>query len=165
MTYSTTEYATIQKPSIEFLEKLGYELYDVLYLKEGANKILRIVIDQEKGISLDDCEKVSRTVSALLDVDDPFSSRYVLEISSPGIDRPLIKALDYVRFAGFDAKVETLVPLKGRRRFKGKILGLTDDEKSVRLDAEEGEVSIELENISKAKLILTDDLLKYHQIH
>lgn len=148
------------------LTHLGYEIVRIL-LQGGDVKTVQVMVERidRKDMTLDDCEKVSRTVSALLDVDDPFSSRYVLEISSPGIDRPLIKALDYVRFAGFDAKVETLVPLKGRRRFKGKILGLTDDEKSVRLDAEEGEVSIELENISKAKLILTDDLLKYHQIH
>ena len=148
------------------LTHLGYEIVRIL-LQGGDVKTVQVMVERidRKDMTLDDCEKVSRTVSALLDVDDPFSSRYVLEISSPGIDRPLIKALDYVRFAGFDAKMETLVPLKGRRRFKGKILGLTDDEKSVRLDAEEGEVSIELENISKAKLILTDDLLKYHQIH
>ena len=148
------------------LTHLGYEIVRIL-LQGGDVKTVQVMVERidRKDMTLDDCEKVSRTVSALLDVDDPFSSRYVLEISSPGIDRPLIKALDYVRFAGFDAKVETLVPSKGRRRFKGKILGLTDDEKSVRLDAEEGEVSIELENISKAKLILTDDLLKYHQIH
>ena len=148
------------------LTHLGYEIVRIL-LQGGDVKTVQVMVERidRKDMTLDDCEKVSRTVSALLDVDDPFSSCYVLEISSPGIDRPLIKALDYVRFAGFDAKVETLVPLKGRRRFKGKILGLTDDEKSVRLDAEEGEVSIELENISKAKLILTDDLLKYHQIH
>ena len=148
------------------LTHLGYEIVRIL-LQGGDVKTVQVMVERidRKDMTLDDCEKVSRTVSALLDVDDPFFSRYVLEISSPGIDRPLIKALDYVRFAGFDAKVETLVPLKGRRRFKGKILGLTDDEKSVRLDAEEGEVSIELENISKAKLILTDDLLKYHQIH
>ena len=148
------------------LTHLGYEIVRIL-LQGGDVKTVQVMVERidRKDMTLDDCEKVSRTVSALLDVDDPFSSRYMLEISSPGIDRPLIKALDYVRFAGFDAKVETLVPLKGRRRFKGKILGLTDDEKSVRLDAEEGEFSIELENISKAKLILTDDLLKYHQIH
>ena len=148
------------------LTHLGYEIVRIL-LQGGDVKTVQVMVERidRKDMTLDDCEKVSRTVSALLDVDDPFSGRYMLEISSPGIDRPLIKAVDYVRFAGFDAKVETLVPLNGRRRFKGKILGLTDDEKSVRLDAEEGEVSIELENISKAKLILTDDLLKYHQIH
>lgn len=148
------------------LTHLGYEIVRVL-LQGGDVKTVQIMVERldRKDMTLDDCEKVSRTVSALLDVDDPFSGRYMLEISSPGIDRPLIKAMDYVRFAGFDAKVETLVPLNGRRRFKGKILGLTDDEKSVRLDAEEGIVFIELENISKAKLILTDDLLKNHQIH
>jgi len=148
------------------LTHLGYEIVRVL-LQGGDVKTVQIMVERldRKDMTLDDCEKVSRTVSALLDVDDPFSGRYMLEISSPGIDRPLIKAMDYVRFAGFDAKVETLVPLNGRRRFKGKILGLTDDEKSVRLDAEEGIVFIELENISKAKLILTDDLLKHHQIH
>lgn len=148
------------------LTHLGYEIVRVL-LQGGDVKTVQIMVERadRKDMTLDDCEKVSRTVSALLDVDDPFSGRYMLEISSPGIDRPLIKAMDYVRFAGFEAKVETLVPLNGRRRFKGKILGLTDDEKSVRLDAEEGQVSIELENISKAKLILTDELLKHHQIH
>lgn len=148
------------------LTHLGYEIVRVL-LQGGDVKTVQIMVERadRKDMTLDDCEKVSRTVSALLDVDDPFSGRYMLEISSPGIDRPLIKAMDYVRFAGFDAKVETLVPLNGRRRFKGKILGLTDDEKSVRLDADEGPVSIELENISKAKLILTDELLKHHQIH
>ncbi len=148
------------------LTHLGYEIVRIL-MQGGDVKTVQIMVERadRNDMTLDDCEKVSRTVSALLDVDDPFSGRYMLEISSPGIDRPLIKAADYVRFAGFEAKVETLVALNGRRRFKGKILGLTDDEKSVRLDAEEGLVSIELENISKAKLILTDDLLKHHQVH
>lgn len=148
------------------LTHLGYEIVRVL-LQGGDVKTVQIMVERadRQDMTLDDCEKVSRTVSALLDVDDPFSGRYMLEVSSPGIDRPLVKAMDYVRFAGFDAKVETLVPLNSRRRFKGKILGLTDDEKSVRLDAEDGEVAIELENISKAKLILTDELLKRHQIH
>lgn len=148
------------------LVHLGYEVVRIL-LQGGDVKTVQIMVERvdRKDMTLDDCEKVSRTVSALLDVDDPFSGRYMLEISSPGIDRPLVKAMDYIRFAGFEAKVETLVPLNSRRRFKGKILGLTEDEKSVCLDAEDGVVTIELENIAKAKLILTDELLKHHQIH
>lgn len=150
----------------ESLAHLGYEIIRVM-LQGGDVKTVQIMVERidRKNMTVDDCEKVSRTVSALLDVEDPLSDRYMLEVSSPGIDRPLIRIADYVRFIGFDAKVETLVPMQNRRRFKGKIMGVTDDEKAVQLQTDEGDVVIELQNISKAKLILTDELLKAQSIH
>jgi ribosome maturation factor RimP len=110
-----------------------------------------------RPMTIDDCAEISHAVSALLDVADPFPGAYRLEVSSPGIDRPLVRAEDFERFAGFVARVETEAPIAGRRRFKGRLLGLVEDR--VRLQATDGEQEIPHAAIKKAKLVLTDELL------
>src|SRR5690606_13434902 len=111
----------------------------------------------EAGMTVDDCAEISRTVSALLDVEDPIHGAYILEVSSPGIDRPLTRPRDYERFKGFEARVELQTSQDGRRRFRGRILGIEDG--IVRLVSEDGEVALPYAAIDNAKLMLTDDLL------
>jgi ribosome maturation factor RimP len=140
------------------LTAMGYRLVRVAFL--GARRAtLQIMAERfdEAPMTVDDCTEISRSVSALLDVADPVAGAYMLEVSSPGIDRPLTRPEDYDRFAGFEAKIELGQPLDGRKRFRGRILGRADDH--VRLHGEAGEVSLPLAGISKAKLVLTDDLL------
>jgi len=143
------------------LEAMGYRLVRVAFL--GARRAtLQVMAERidDAPMTVDDCTEISRSVSALLDVADPIAGAYMLEVSSPGIDRPLTRPEDYERFAGFEAKVELGRPLDGRKRFRGRILGRADDH--VRMAAETGEVSLPLADIAKAKLVITDDLLKAH---
>jgi ribosome maturation factor RimP len=150
--------APIIEPS---LEAMGYRLVRVAFLgaKRATLQIMAERID-DAPMTVDDCTEISRTVSALLDVADPIADAYMLEVSSPGIDRPLTRPEDYDRFTGFEAKVELGRPLDGRKRFKGRILGRAND--YVRLTGDAGEVSLPLADIAKAKLVITDDLLKAH---
>jgi ribosome maturation factor RimP len=108
-------------------------------------------------MTVEQCAEISHTVSALLDVADPIPGAYRLEVTSPGIDRPLTRRADYERFAGFEARLETAVPIDDRRRFRGRLLGLSGDDVRIRLA--EGERAIPLAAIKKAKLVLTDELL------
>ncbi len=146
------------------LSDMGYNLVRVL-LQGGDLKTLQIMAERNDRVDMtvDDCEKVSRTVSALLDTIDPFAGRWMLEVSSPGLDRPLVRPQDYDRFKGYDAKIETNTEINGRKRFKGRILGLSEDQKTVLFLFEDKQVLFDFENIAKAKLLLTDDLLKKHQ--
>jgi ribosome maturation factor RimP len=114
-----------------------------------------------RGVSVDDCAAASRLVSAVLDVEDPVSGSYVLEVSSPGIDRPLTRLRDFERFAGFEARVELRVPVDGRRRFRGRLLGV--DHERIRLETDREEVELSFDDIQKAKLVLTDDLIAASQ--
>jgi ribosome maturation factor RimP len=109
------------------VESLGYELTDLEARIGGSNGLLRLYIDQEDGITLDDCEKVSHAVSALLDVEDPVPGQYSLEVSSPGADRTLTKLAHFERFTGETVKVQTRFPIDGRRRFRGKLLAADED--------------------------------------
>ena len=143
------------------LEAMGYRLVRVVFL--GARRAtLQIMAERidDAPMTVDDCTDISRTVSALLDVADPISGAYTLEVSSPGIDRPLTRPEDYDRFAGFEAKIELSQPLDGRKRFRGRLLGRADDQ--IRLHLDSGEVRLPLAGIGKAKLVLTDDLLAAH---
>lgn len=116
---------------------LGYELVDIEYKPHPRNGLLRIYIDKEEGITLDDCEAVSRQVSAMLDVEDPVSGHYTLEISSPGLDRPLKKAADFERFSGEHVKIKMSMPtIEGQRNFTGKLMGLKDNDVMVEVDGE-----------------------------
>ena len=147
--------APIIEPS---LEAMGYRLVRVAFL--GARRAtLQIMAERidDAPMTVDDCTQISRSVSALLDVADPISEPYMLEVSSPGIDRPLTRPEDYDRFAGFEAKIELGQPLDGRKRFRGRLLGRADSH--IRLVAETGEVSLPFADIAKAKLVITDDLL------
>ncbi|MCG0277258.1 MAG: ribosome maturation factor RimP [Thermanaeromonas sp.] len=110
------------------IERMGYELVDVEYCKEGQRYFLRIFIDGPDGITLEDCERVSEVVGEELDRVDPIPHSYYLEVSSPGVERPLKKDTDYQRFRGRLVSVQTFAPVEGRKRFEGRLLGLEGDE-------------------------------------
>ncbi len=130
----------------------GLELVDVEYIKGGGGMILRITIDKASGVTIDDCADFSRLVSDILDATDPIPGPYNLEVSSPGINRPLKRASDFSRFAGEKVFIQTKVPLDGRKRFKGILLGMEGDEVSV--ECHDGRRKIPLDAIQKARLDL-----------
>ncbi len=127
----------------------------------GGRPTLQVMAERRdrRPMTVEDCARISRALSAVLDVEDPVPGAYDLEVSSPGLDRPLVRAEDYTRFAGFEAKVNTRAPIDGRRRFRGRVLGLDDDGTMVRLATADGEVAIAIDEIEAAKLVLTEDLL------
>jgi len=118
---------------------------------DPKNAALVIYIDTEHGIAVEDCEKVSREVAGLLDVEDPIPGHYNLEVSSPGLDRPLFTLAQYERFAGEQVRVSLFAPQDGRRKFKGTLLGTEGDR--VKLELDGSEVLLELGNIAKARLV------------
>lgn len=130
---------------------LGCELVGIEYHPNSANALLRIYIDRAEGVTVDDCERVSRQVSALLDVADPVPGHYTLEVSSPGLDRPLFEPEHFQRFTGRQTRVQLGMALDGRRRFVGEILGLRDGELLLRCEGTE--VAIPLDRIEKARLV------------
>ncbi|MEW6354478.1 MAG: ribosome maturation factor RimP [Pseudomonadota bacterium] len=129
---------------------LGYELVGVEYASQGRAPVLRIYIDSADGISLDDCQRVSHQVSGVLDVENPIQGRYDLEVSSPGLDRPLFNAQDFARFAGQRAKIQLHAPLNGRRNFTGVLHGVRDD--CVVIEDSGAEFALPLSGIDKARL-------------
>ena len=133
------------------LEALGYELVLLEYSPGIKTASLRLFIDAVDGVDLGDCEKVSREIAALLDVEDPIEKAYQLEVSSPGLDRPLTKVEHYQRFAGEKVRVQTLVPINGRKKFMGPIIGLEHRTLLLKQDAET--VRIPLADIEKARLV------------
>lgn len=138
---------------------MGYELVRVQLMGDRA-PVLQLMAERSDraGMTVEDCTAISRAVSALLDVEDPIDGRYSLEVSSPGIDRPLVALVDFERFSGHLAKVETRVPVDGRKRFRGTLAGVEGE--LVRLDRDDdGTVLVPFEQISRAKLIITDELL------
>lgn len=140
-------------------QDLGFELVRVTY-GGGRKPTLQIMAERPDGtMTVDDCAKLSREVSALLDVEDPLDGEYLLEVSSPGIDRPLTRPKDFMRWVGFDAKVELQEAFDGRRRFRGVILAADEDKITLDVQDIEGDIDIDYAEISKAKLILTDELI------
>ncbi|SDZ97602.1 ribosome maturation factor RimP [Microbulbifer marinus] len=131
---------------------LGCELWGIEYQTHGRNALLRIFIDSEDGISVEDCEKVSRQASAVLDVEDPISSRYTLEVSSPGLDRPLYKLDQYQRFVGAQIEVRLRMPLDGQRKWRGLLAGVEGDEVVLRVDSE-NEYLLPIDSIEKANIV------------
>jgi len=133
---------------------LGYAGMELVHLEVGREPrglILRLYIDKEGGITLDDCARVSRQISAQLDVEDPIEDRYTLEVSSPGLDRPLLTDLDFTRFAGRSIRLSTRSPLEGRSHYQGRLDGLVDG--SVRMTLEGGrQVEIPRDQVAKARL-------------
>jgi ribosome maturation factor RimP len=147
--------AEIISPAIE---DLGYELVRVR-LMSGKQTTLQIMADKpDGGIEVDDCAEISSTVSAVLDVEDPILDAYALEVSSPGIDRPLTRLKDFATFEGYEAKIETTELIDGRRRFKGELAGVEGDE--VLITIEEGTIGLKFDWLSDAKLVLTDELIR-----
>ncbi len=141
---------------------MGYELVRVAMSRGGGT--LQIMIEPADGRPMDveACAMIARALSAVLDVEDPIPSTYTLEVSSPGIDRPLTRPKDYARWSGHLARFETAEPIDGRRRFKGTLLGLQDDR--VRLRLEDGqEAQLPLSAVTKAKLEMTDALIEEHR--
>lgn len=130
---------------------MGYELVGVEYLAQGRHSLLRIYIDSEHGITLDDCAEVSHQVSAVLDVEDVIKGVYNLEVSSPGMNRPLFTAEHFVRFSGEQVEVKLRLPLNGRRKFKGTLQGVHDNHVVVEVDGEE--YSLPIADIDKANLV------------
>ena len=119
------------------IEAMGYELVGVEYNAAGKHGTLRVYIDREQGVSLDDCAAISHQLSGILDVEEPISQAYDLEISSPGIDRPLFKLDDFERFSGQTAKIKLAVAQQGRKNFKGRLQGVVDSNRvSIEVDGE-----------------------------
>ncbi len=140
------------------LAAMGYRLVRVA-VTSGRRATLQIMAERvdDAPMTVDDCALISHSVSALLDVADPIAGAYTLEVSSPGIDRPLVRPEDYDRFAGFEARIELAQPIDGRKRFRGRLLGTADG--VVRLAAETGETRLPLAAVARAQLVITDDLI------
>ncbi|MBP5343551.1 MAG: ribosome maturation factor RimP [Alphaproteobacteria bacterium] len=151
----TDQVQTIIEPA---LLDMGYEIVRIALIG-GDIKTLQIMAERSdrQDMTVDDCEKISRTASALLDITDPFPYRWILEVSSPGIDRPLVKPADYERFKGHEAKIELAQEINGRRRFKGIIQGIKDN--IVFLNFEGETISFAFDDIQKAKLTFQDATL------
>lgn len=132
------------------LERLGYELVDLELVVEGA-QILRIYIDQEGGVTIADCELASRTISDSLDAEDFIPFKYRLELSSPGLDRPLKTFQDFQRFKGNMVKIKTQEPIEGRSNYKGKLTDVNEDQVSVAIDGKDYQIPVGL--IAKARLV------------
>ncbi len=142
------------------IEAMGYELVRVM-VTGGRRPTLQIMAEKPdgSGMSVDDCAGISRTISAVLDVEDPISGEYTLEVSSPGIDRPLTRVKDFRRYAGFEARVDMAEPIDGRKRFSGQLVGL-DEMDRVLVETEPGvQWALPFEGIARAKLVLTDALV------
>ena len=139
----------------EKIEKVGYELYDVLYVKEGSNKILRIVIDSENGISLDDCEKVNNEIKEIIDEANPIEEQYFLEISSPGIERLLRKDWQLKKFKGTDANIKLFKKDEnGKKEYTGTLGEVTENTLDVEIDGQN--VTIDRKIISQVKTVYTE---------
>ncbi len=139
------------------IEDLGFELVRIR-LMSGKKIILQIMAERPNGgIEVDDCAKISTEVSAILDVEDPVVEEYALEVSSPGIDRPLTRLKDFDMWEGYEARIETTELIDGQRRFKGELRGIQDDE--VLIEIPQGIIGLKFDWLSDAKLILTDELI------
>ncbi len=133
------------------VEDLGYEFIGLEYNPNPKHSLLRIYIDHENGVGIQDCETVSRETAALLDVKDPIRSHYNLEVSSPGLDRPLFTPAHFSEFTGSEVQINLFAPQDGRRKFSGPILSA--GESSVNIEQDGSEVTLDYDNIAKAKLI------------
>ena len=140
-------------------DEMGYDLVRLQLQGGNSRKVLQIMAERKdrKAMTVEDCADLSRAISPVLDEKDPIEDNYTLEVSSPGIDRPLVKLDDFDRFKGFEAKVEALSLINGRKRFSGRLQGT--DGNDVIILFEDVEVRIPFDQIAKAKLVLTDELL------
>ncbi len=140
------------------VEDMGFEVVRVR-LMSGKETVLQIMVQRPDGqIEVDECGQISTALSAVLDVEDPILDVYNLEVSSPGIDRPLTRMKDFDQWEGFEAKIETDELIDGRRRFKGQLAGTEGDE--VLITIPEGTIGLKFEWLSDAKLVLTDELIR-----
>ena len=144
------ESAELRKLVEPAVTALGYELVGVEFF-QGKTGVLRIYIDSDEGIGVDDCSAVSHQVSGILEVEDPIRGQYSLEVSSPGLDRPLFQASDFDRFAGHQVTLRLLAPVDGQRKFKGVLGGLRDGQVVIEMDKEE--LVVALDEIDQARLV------------
>lgn len=151
---------TLEERVAPTLEAMGFEVVRIALTGSVGRKTLQVMADRKDGsqISVDDCAQISQTLSAIFDVEDPVPGAYDLEVSSAGIDRPLTRAKDFAAYAGFEAKMETRLPVSGRRRFRGALGGLVGD--NVVITVDETRFEIPLSAISTAKLVMTDELIE-----
>jgi ribosome maturation factor RimP len=157
---------TIEELVTDSVSRLGYNIVRVK-LFEGKGLTLQVMIEQNdltKGISVEDCEKVSHHISAILDVEDPIRGEYNLEVSSPGIDRPLVKLSDFGRFAGYEVIINTTELVNGRRKFNGKLVGVEANQVKINVPGIEEVVLIDFDNINNSKLVITNELIKKHKV-
>jgi ribosome maturation factor RimP len=133
------------------IERLGYELADLEFKLAGRDSLVRVFIDKPEGVGLEDCETVSRQVSAVLDVEDPVPGHYVLEVSSPGLDRKLTKPAHYRRYVGDDIRVQLRFPIEGRRKFRGRLTAASEETIQIEVDGQLHELPIA--NIDTARLV------------
>lgn len=138
----------ILRPAIE---ALGYELVGVQYSRGGRGALVRVYIDKDGGVTLDDCERSSHQVSGILDVEDPIAEHYDLEVSSPGLDRPLFEPEHYERYVGQKVRIQLSIPVQGRRKLTGTLLGFRDGEVLVNEDGVEW--ALPLKAVATARLV------------
>ena len=157
MTVKTDTVAAMIEPT---LQAMGYALVRVAVVGGVGRPTLQVMAERadNAAMSVDDCADISQAISAVLDVEDPIAGSYMLEVSSPGIDRPLVRKADYDRFAGFEARLETAEPIGGRKRFRGRLLGTGAETVKLKLDTGD-EIELPLARIERAKLVLTDELI------
>ncbi|HEY5701243.1 MAG TPA: ribosome maturation factor RimP [Gammaproteobacteria bacterium] len=136
------------------VEALGYELVGLQYNRGRKRALLRAYIDKEGGITLDDCARASHQISGILDVEDPIAEAFDLEVSSPGLDRPLFEPAHFERFAGSRVRIRMNVPIDGRRNFSGVLLGIRDGE--IRLSDEDKEWTLPFDAVGTARLVPAD---------
>jgi ribosome maturation factor RimP len=151
--------ATIEATIAPAMEAAGYRVVRIVFTGIGRHATLQIMAEHasEAPMTVDDCAQISHTVSALLDVADPIAASYMLEVSSPGLDRPLVKRQDFERFAGLEAKLEVKEPIDGRKRFRGRLRGVEGD--AIALEMDGAVLRLPLSGVTRAKLVLTDELI------
>ena len=134
------------------IEKMGYELVDVEFVKEGPNWYLRIFIDKEGGVTIDDCEAVSKTLEKIFDEKDPIEQAYFLEISSPGIDRPLKKKEDFIKYNGEMVDVKLYKPYEGSKEYTGKLVGYDENDGTVTIEVDNKNIAFTKKEIAGIRL-------------
>lgn len=144
---------TIEEMVAKITDPRGFEIVDVEYVKEAGEYYLRIFLDKEGGISLNDCEAVSRELSEVLDVKDPIKDNYFLEVSSPGLDRPLKKDKDFVRYQGRDVEIKLYKPMNGSKQFEGELVGLTE-ENNIKVTIDGNEVEFSKKEVALVRLAI-----------
>jgi len=145
----------LQALLVPVVEGLGYQCWGIEFISQGRHSLLRIYIDKENGVLVEDCEIVSRQVSGILDVEDPISAEYTLEVSSPGMDRPLFTIEQFALHAGEQVKIKLRSPFDGRRNFQGLLRGV--EEQDVVVQVEDHEYLLPIDQIDKANIIPTFD--------
>ena len=150
MSAKTEALTELIEPVVESFE---LKLWGFQYMAQGGHSLLRIFIDSENGINVDDCAKVSRQLSAVLDVEDPISGKYTLEVSSPGLDRPLFKIEQYSVYIGSTIKVKLSRAIEGQKKFKAALVAVDEVQQSIEIELNGESISIDFINIDKASLV------------